>query len=354
LNKVKSFASSLSVGDFTVDFLKVTSQDELGQMGSSLNEMYDKNKKIISTIADHAIDMNNSSADLHQSASKLLLQFKNIEHYMTEVNEAMMSASAATQQVNASVEEVNASVTILASETEKSSTMADEIRERASKIGESSQKAYSSVTELTTQFNTNLTKSIHNAQVVESIGEMADVISEIAQQINLLSLNASIEAARAGEQGKGFAVVATEIGKLANATTEAVGRIQRTITNVRSAFIGLTDEAKALLGFVQNTVTPDYNNFIGIAKQYKEDAATIEDSSGRIFDMANSIRQIMGEVNEAIQNIAESAQHTADNSSRIMASVGEVSTVVDNVSQRSEAQQKIADNMNGVVSKFKL
>ena len=75
---------------------------------------------------------------------------------------------------------------------------------------------------------------------------MASVIADIADQITLLSLNASIEAARAGEQGKGFAVVATEIGKLAGQTTDSVEKIQETISSIQEAFEGLATNAKSL------------------------------------------------------------------------------------------------------------
>ena len=99
---------------------------------------------------------------------------------------------------------------------------------------------------------------------------MANVISEIADQINLLSLNASIEAARAGEAGKGFAVVASEIGSLATSTAEAVGQIQNTISQVQNAFDSLTKDAQNMLGFVVNDVTPDYSNFVEVAKKLLE------------------------------------------------------------------------------------
>lgn len=354
ISKVQSFAGSLAKGDFTVQSLQVNSQDEIGLMGNSLNEMYSSNKNIIRNISEHAEDINSSSDKLYESASELLGQFKNIENHMSQINEAMMSESAATEEVNASVEEVNASVAILVTETEKSNKMADEIRIRADEIRLSSQSSYDVATKLSTEFNDNLAKSIDNAKVVEHINIMAEVISGIARQINLLSLNASIEAARAGEHGKSFSVVASEIGKLANATTEAVGGIQNTILDVQKAFNNLTGEAKNLLDFVQNTVTPDYNSFVSIAKQYGNDAIAIENNSSKISEMTNSVSYIMGEVNEAIQSIAESVQYISESSVQIRGSVFEVSKVVNNVSEMSKEQQDIANNLNKVVGKYKL
>ena len=354
LGTVKTLAKSLAIGDFTVEPLKIHTRDEVGQMGESLNEMYDSNKNIIRDIELHAVQMNTSSEKLYHSAIELNQQFKNIETYMNDVNEAMMSASAATQEVNASAEEVNSSVAILTSEITTSLKMADEIGNRAETIERNSQKSFDHAQNLSKVFHEKLTESIENAKIVEDIGSLADVISEIADQINLLLLNASIEAARAGEDGRGFAVVATEIGKLANATSNAVGRIQLTITQVNGAYSGLTNGAGSLLEFIQDTVTPDYNNFVSIAKQYEQDAYHIKNNFNRISEMSQNISEVISEVTSAIQDIAESAQNTANSSGKVTQSVNDVSFEVDSISQMSESQQEIADKLSEVVRKFKL
>lgn len=354
IKKVQIFAEYLADGDFRVDPLMSKSEDELGRMSTSLNMMYSSNKDVIQNIAEHAEQVNISSNTLYESASELAKQFATIENYMGDVNEATMSASAAVEEVNASTEEVNASISVLANETELSKEMSDEIRVRASKIGETSQKSYESATNLSEQYEKELKKSIQNAKVVENIGIMADAIAGIADQINLLSLNASIEAARAGEHGKGFAVVATEIGNLANETTNVVTEIQATITDVQKAFNHLTGGSKSLLEFIQQTVTPDYNSFVDVAKQYGRDAKAIEENAMKISDMANNIKTIMNEVSEAIQNVAESSQTTADNSNKILQSVNQVAVVVEKVSDMSQKQEEVAKDLNEVVNKFKL
>ncbi|PHV69641.1 methyl-accepting chemotaxis protein [Sporanaerobium hydrogeniformans] len=350
---VQAFAENLAEGDFTIESLPIKTKDELGHMGNSLNKMFGSNKNVIKNILSHARNISVSSNKLSHSATKLLSQFRNIENYMGIVNEATMSASAATEEVNASTQEVNASVSILVNETDRGKEMSDEIRIRANKIGESSQKAYEYAIQLSIQYEQELQKSIQNANIVKNIQIMADAIAGIAEQINLLSLNASIEAARAGENGKGFAVVATEIGKLAHETSKSVTEIQNTITDVQDAFGSLTEESKTLLNFVQETVTPDYNNFVEIARQYGKDAESIEENSKKISDMSINIKTIMHEVSDAIQSICESAQSTADNSSKIMLSVNEVSQVVKEVSNMSKDHEEIANDLNQVVEKFK-
>lgn len=354
IKRVGVFAGELAQGNFTIDSLKITGRDELDKMGTSLNEMYENNKQVIRDISLRAQEIGDASSQLNSSSMELQKEFQQIENYMSEVNEAMMNASAATQEVNASTEEVESSVTILASETEKSLSMAKEIRARAGEVGKSSELSFATATNLSVQFEENLQVSIEKASVVRNIGQMAEVISGIADQINLLSLNASIEAARAGEQGRGFAVVAGEIGKLANETTAAVQHIQDTVTLVQDSVEGLSSDSSRLLEFLQKTVTPDYNNFVAVAKQYGEDAGAIDDISTKISEMAENIRRIMNEVTNAIQNIAESTQSTADVSAQIMDSVELVSRVVDGVSKMSENQEMISDNLNAVVNNFTL
>lgn len=352
LNRVKIFAGSLAKGDFSINKIPVKSADEVGQMSDSLNTMYEGNKDIILGISEKAKNMEIASEELSESAEQLSDQFDNIEKLMYEVNEAMMNASAATEEVNASTQEVNNSVNRMSEETGKSSAMADEIRVRARKIEKDSKASYDNASDLSDQFNEKLRISIENAKVVSTIGTMASTISEIASQINLLSLNASIEAARAGEQGRGFAVVATEIGKLAEETTKAVEIIQTTVGDVESAFDGLLNDSKTFLEFLQETVTPDYEHFVDIAKQYGEDADNIANLSSRLSEMSEGLERVMNEVGEAINNIAESAQTTADNSGKIMDSVTTVSAVVDGVSSMARQQNSIANDLNEVVDQY--
>lgn len=318
IRRVQIFAQNLAQGDFTINALEVKSKDELGTMGNSLNDMYIGNRDVISNISGYSAEIADSSKLLNTSSEKLLGEFKEIHEYMSQINEAMLTASAATQEVNASAEEVNSSIEILESETKEGLKVSQDIKKRAASVEEASRSSYQSATQLSTQFEQRLDNSIENAKVVANIGEMTNIIAEIAEQINLLSLNASIEAARAGEQGKGFAVVADEIGKLAGETAQTVGNIQTIIVQVQDAFQQLSGDSKALLAFVKETVTPDYNQFVDTAGQYGKDAEFFAQISDKVYGMSSDVQKIMEEVTLAIQNIAKAAETTAETGSRVM------------------------------------
>ncbi len=354
INNVKAFAGSLASGDFTVDKIVSKSEDELGQMSDSLNNMFESNRDVISKISDGSIQVSETSTGLASMATELSSQFSSIQGNISGVNDAMMSSGAATEEVNASVEEVNASVQQLASETEKTSSEAAEIKGRARDIERQSRQAYDNAISIAEQREADLVEANEKAKVVDQIGTLADTIAEIADQINLLSLNASIEAARAGDAGKGFAVVASEINKLASNTSEAVEQIRETIDGVQEAFGTLSNSSGELLEFIKDTVTPDYDHFVSVARQYGSDADSFGGSSENIAQMVENIRSAMEEVSKAIQNIAESTQDTADLSSRVNDSVMAAADVVSNVNDMSNKQEAIAGTLEEIVGKFKL
>jgi methyl-accepting chemotaxis protein len=354
LNKVKAFAMDLAKGDFTVEKIDAKGRDELGLMSGSLNEMYESNRDVISRISTGSANVNDSSEKMNKVASDLSVKFGNIHDNMGKVNDAMMSTGAATEEVSASVNEVNESVRYLADETSKTSEEVKEIQKRAAEVEENSRKAYDHAIAIVEKYGDELKEANKRAEIVSEIGDMANSIADIADQINLLSLNASIEAARAGEHGRGFAVVASEINKLATDTGDAVERIKVTIDGVQSAFKSMSGGANQLLDFVQETVAPDYDNFVNVGVQYGEDATAFKNLADKIGEMVDTITESMDQVNDAVANIAESAQDTAANSAEITDTVDEVSVMVDDVEGMATEQKDVASDLANIVSQFKL
>lgn len=354
IKRVQTFAMELSEGNFTIPHVKVKTNDELGQMGNALNSMYQENKSVIQTIVGEVKVLEKNSSELYKTTEQLSEHFLNATQKINGINDDMMTSSAATEEVTASVQEVNNAILSLSIETEKANDMAAGIQDRASEIGENSRKSYEQASELSCQYERNLERSIEKSIIVDSIGVMAESISQIAEQINLLSLNASIEAARAGEQGKGFAVVATEIGKLAGDTTSTVNDIKATITEIQEAFNDLKDDAKQLIRFITDTVTPNYDMFVEIASQYQADARYIKNMANDLTQMSNDIKRTVNEVSIAIENIAEASESTAENSSAIYEYVQISLSMMNTVSDMTENQNEISKKLKKIVSKFKM
>lgn len=351
---VEGFAEDLSQGNFTVDKIATKRKDELGLMSHALNSMYDNNRDMIGRISENSHNVHDSSERLQLVAQELRSRFDEIKDNMSKVNDAMMSSSAATQEVSASVNEVNASVQRLSEETTRTDDHVKEISERAANIQSHSSNAFANAKAIYNQRSEELNAASKKAEVVNEIGNLASAIADIADQINLLSLNASIEAARAGEHGKGFAVVASEINKLASETQEAVTQIQTTIDAVQEAFGDLSKSANDLLVFVNETVTPDYESFVEVGEQYGQDAASFAELTTDIMEMIGFIRESMDQVNAAVTNIAESTQDTASSSSEITETVSEVNDMVGDVGTMVSEQTEVAKDLRQIVTQYKL
>lgn len=150
---------------------------------------------------------------------------------------------------------------------------------------------------------------------------------------------------------------ANEVGESSNKSFETATalteqfktKLQVSIENAK-----VVESIGELLSFVQDTVSPDCQKFVEVARQYGEDATSIDESSDRISNMSYAIENIMQEVTDAIQNIAEAAQNTTELSSNIMEAITQLSGNVTDISDMSDRQDIIVRDLNDVVSKFTL
>ena len=293
--------TTMADGDFTVD-VKVKGSDEIGHMGRSVRHFLDSIRgmlyeihEISDRVSEQSDTTNNLSVGMYDSAS---VQAKSMQELNVTVDELSRSISEIADNAT--------TLAMVVSDTKQTSTKVESHMQQtvtASIQGKNDMRQVNDAMETISSSIRKLDKAIDKVgKSSEEIDKIVGFIGNIADETNLLSLNASIEAARAGEAGKGFAVVATEIGKLAQTSTESVGHIVELINEVT--------------GLVQETI-----------KQAADSMKNIDDSSLMINTALRTFDEIFNDI-----------QVTEDLIKQMMTKVSEVDSVATNVAAISEEQ----------------
>jgi len=268
-----------------------------------------------------------ASTDLTTSSEQLL-------DLAMETNETVQSQEKETQQVATSLNEMEATVTEVAKHAEQAASSTEKARDEANQSQIAAKKTTSMIQNLASDVDLAAKTILELQGQTESIGRILDVIRDIAEQTNLLALNAAIEAARAGEQGRGFAVVADEVRNLAGRTQEATSEIQTMIEHLQSGSnraVEVMESGRARAhetaeemasSFASLTAIVDSVN--NIADMNAQIATAAEEQTLVAREVANNINSING----ATQNVAKGSEITADATTHIADLAKELQTIV--------------------------
>lgn len=352
LTNLTNYASNIATGNLE-ESLKMTKKDGLNPLYVSLDKAVNNMRNLVQSLEDGIKKVDSNSDELSATMVELIYIMEDIKDTINEMTEGSKQLSATTQQISSSIDEIELSTKNLAQKANEGKTIANEVKDRGTKVSEDAIESAVSSEKIYNEKAENIIKSIQQAKIVDEIKILADTIGEIADQTNLLSLNASIEAARAGEAGKGFSVVAEEIRKLAEQTTQSVDNIRSVTSDVQKAFSNLINNSKDILQYVDDKVKPDYEKLVNIGKQYEKDAEFLTQMSNEIADLSNNMAKIIEQVNMNMQNVSATSQQSAAGADEILFNVSEVTLAIKEAAELVEEQHEKTKQFNNFLEKYK-
>ena len=294
LKRITEVLHAVATGDLTQK-MKITSQDEFGQISAGINELVEQTQAVIRDITRASGEVDSVTQQVTEttrsSSTKLLRQKDQSASIATAVTEMTAAASHISDNANDTLIQVEA---VNGSASEGQANM-NASREVISSLLEEIHSTSDVVSEL--------------QQESSNIGKILEVIQNIAEQTNLLALNAAIEAARAGEQGRGFAVVADEVRSLASKTQQSTEEIYQMIDRLQQR----ANQAVARMG----TNRDKAESLVTQADNTDKSIQTILDSLGSITDMSRMIAEGTSEQQKAAESVSETIQEIAELSDAI-------------------------------------
>ncbi|MCG8565236.1 MAG: methyl-accepting chemotaxis protein [Desulfobacterales bacterium] len=340
INRTVSGLKDISQGDGDLTKrLEVSGRDEVGILSHRFNEFVAKLHTMISDItqgvetlshasgnlADISKEMSTGAGQTTEKAGAVATATGEMTNHMNSVSAAMVQSSDNINTVAGAAEEMNATIGEIARHAEEargiSAAAVDQVETSREKMGE-----------------------LGNA--AQAIGQVVQTITDISEQVNLLSLNATIEAARAGEAGRGFAVVANEIKELANQTSNASMDIKEKIDHIQDSSSATLDgmlEISKVIGDVNDIVST-------IAAAVEEQSSAVNEIAENISQVSTGLKEVTQTVNDSsnsaqvisvdITEVDQASQTMADRSRLVLKSSGELS--------------HLAEQLDEMVGRFKI
>lgn len=328
-------------------------KDEAGALSCNTQTLIDNLSAMIGKISNNTMTLNASSEEMNAAAGQAGNAVGNINDDLHNMLTGAVEQTGNAQNIKNSIHNMNIHLEKTLGEVDHLSDETKAMLDARNDVDKSLNQLDASNQDVMTEVENIQKQTQQNNESVEKIIAAVSYISDIADQTNLLSLNASIEAARAGETGKGFAVVAEEIGKLANQSNEASTEISE-LVNLLSYNSSQTMDIMDSVQDAMNDQTKKLVETANIFKQLQEHVSHVADGVDVIRDATVQLGKETDEIGKDIKNLSDIVQRNEDTVKGTISFSDEVLGTVNSVTEMSTEVSSSANDMAGVVSHFRM
>lgn len=353
IKKVVTFSDYIAQGQLGIQPLEVKGKDEIAQLTSSINTMHGNIKNLIGRILVSSEDVAKTSGSLSQHAYETTKTTEEVARTVEQISEGAMEQAENTQGAS---DDIN----VLGQTIQVNTRSAGELQQSSEKIKQLSSEGIKVIHDLIEKTDESRLAMDDIIRVIgetnessERIREASNMISGIAEQTNLLALNAAIEAARAGEHGKGFAVVADEIRKLSEQTNQSTKDITAMLIELQEK----SNKAIATGEKVKATVDNQVNSVEATEAKYSEITDGIElsmEEISKIIGISEEMEENRVKVNAVIEGLAAIAEENAASTEETSASAEEMLASMMEVDTNSKRLNELSSELKSLITEFSL